>query len=171
MSADAGEVEAVGGGTLAVLRPLGRHLYDDLPVVAEVESREMWEEHLRGIVESFAPANAFEMALAARVAQLMWRLRRVALYETTAITASRARWTAETTDPDTPPKRRRRRRNPIWERAVQVGSAASEAGRLLIIDGVQERVARSEAHLSRQLSLTLAYLRDAQSRRFAEGGR
>src|SRR5207249_4531989 len=43
---------------------------------------EDWEAHRAGIAQSLAPAGALESELAGRVALCLWRLRRVAAYET-----------------------------------------------------------------------------------------
>lgn len=50
-------------------------------VIPFMESEEEWEEHRRGVLESIAPVGHVESALADRVAELLWRLRRVARYE------------------------------------------------------------------------------------------
>src|SRR5262245_23337762 len=63
-----------------------RHgLRSDLPVLPG-ERAEDWEAHRQGILASLVPAGALEEALAGRVALCLWRLRRVAQYET-AVTA------------------------------------------------------------------------------------
>ncbi len=54
------------------------------PVVPGVEKREDWEAHRGAILESLAPAGGLEQALAERVALSLWRLNRVARYETEA---------------------------------------------------------------------------------------
>jgi hypothetical protein len=46
------------------------------------ERAEAWEAHSQGIVASLAPSGALEAELAGRVALCLWRLRRVAAYET-----------------------------------------------------------------------------------------
>jgi hypothetical protein len=59
-----------------------RHgLHTDLPVIPG-ERPEDWQAHLEAIRQSLAPAGALEEALAERVALALWRLRRVATYET-----------------------------------------------------------------------------------------
>ncbi len=54
------------------------------PVVPGVEKREDWEAHRGDILESLAPVGGLEHALAERVALSLWRLNRVARYETEA---------------------------------------------------------------------------------------
>jgi hypothetical protein len=46
------------------------------------ESADDWERHRQGMLETLGPGNAFELELAERVALCLWRLRRVARYET-----------------------------------------------------------------------------------------
>ncbi len=55
------------------------------PVVPGIETREDWERHLAGILESLAPEGHLETVLAERVALLSWRLHRVVRYETESI--------------------------------------------------------------------------------------
>ena len=55
------------------------------PVVPGIEREEDWEIHRAGILSSFAPEGYLEEALTERIAQLLWRLRRVARYETESI--------------------------------------------------------------------------------------
>ncbi|MDP9477004.1 MAG: hypothetical protein M3R38_15185 [Actinomycetota bacterium] len=55
------------------------------PVVPGVETRETWERHLSGILESLAPEGHLETVLAERVALLSWRLHRATRYETESI--------------------------------------------------------------------------------------
>src|SRR5262249_36322780 len=58
-----------------------RHgLRSELPVLPGEKLR-AWEEHQAGILRSLAPLGALEEALANRVALLLWRLRRVTLFE------------------------------------------------------------------------------------------
>jgi hypothetical protein len=53
-----------------------------LPVLPG-EQPEDWQGHETGVIQSLAPAGALERELAGRVALCLWRLRRVAHYETT----------------------------------------------------------------------------------------
>jgi hypothetical protein len=63
-----------------------RHgLRSELPVLPGQRADD-WRNHRDGIVGSLAPAGGLETALAERVALCLWRLRRVAAYET-AVTA------------------------------------------------------------------------------------
>jgi hypothetical protein len=55
------------------------------PVVPGIESKEDWEEHRDGVLESLQPEGHLETVLAEHVALLSWRLHRVVRYETEAI--------------------------------------------------------------------------------------
>lgn len=66
-----------------------RHgLLSENPVVSGVETREGWENHRAGVMESISPAGHLESTLAERVALLAWRLARVTRYETERISLS-----------------------------------------------------------------------------------
>jgi hypothetical protein len=54
-------------------------------LVVPGESPTEWEMSRQGIVDALGPAGPVELALADRVATALWRLRRVAAYETAAI--------------------------------------------------------------------------------------
>jgi hypothetical protein len=51
------------------------------PVIPEVESIEEWEAHRDGLIESLQPEGYLEEALAERVAETLWRQRRVVRFE------------------------------------------------------------------------------------------
>ena len=55
------------------------------PVIPEVEHAADWDAHRAGVLDALAPVGALEQALAARVALQLWRLDRVARYETAMI--------------------------------------------------------------------------------------
>jgi hypothetical protein len=57
-------------------------------VVPGIESKEDWEEHRDGVLESLSPEGHLETVLAERVALLSWRLNRVTRYETETIALS-----------------------------------------------------------------------------------
>src|SRR5262245_63596420 len=80
---------------------LSHGLRSELPVLP-AERAEDWEAHRAGIVRSLAPAGALETELAGRVALCLWRLRRVAAYETgvTAVGLEEAAEDARRVKPD-----------------------------------------------------------------------
>ena len=51
-------------------------------VIPGMEDEAEWERYLKGITENLAPEGALEQELAARIASLLWRLRRVTRHET-----------------------------------------------------------------------------------------
>jgi hypothetical protein len=51
------------------------------PVIEGIEVPEIWQEHLEGMFESLEPEGYHERELAGRIAELLWRLRRVSTYE------------------------------------------------------------------------------------------
>jgi hypothetical protein len=61
------------------------------PVIPGLESQEDWEDHSAGVMASLAPEGQLETALAERVALTLWRLKRVARYETGMIVVGRER--------------------------------------------------------------------------------
>jgi hypothetical protein len=52
------------------------------------EKVEEWEQHRDGVLRSLSPTGTLEQELAVRVALCLWRLRRVAAFETNTATAS-----------------------------------------------------------------------------------
>ncbi len=93
MSSNGQEIVSVNGGGPATERGKAvsklnatRHgLLSENPVVSGVETREDWEDHRAGVMESISPAGHLESTLAERVALLSWRLARVTRYETECI--------------------------------------------------------------------------------------
>lgn len=78
-----------GGKAVARLNGVVHGLRALLPVIA-TERQAEWEQYHAGIVDALAPVGAVEMEFAERVAVLLWRLRRVARYETDTISAAQA---------------------------------------------------------------------------------
>jgi hypothetical protein len=71
---DAGKLVSSGNALKHGLRSMS-------PVVARGESQDEWETHRQALVQSFRPAGAMEHLLVDRIANLSWRLGRVARYE------------------------------------------------------------------------------------------
>ncbi len=61
------------------------------PVIPGLEREEDWEAHRAGLLASLAPEGHLEIALAERVALQLWRLQRVARYETESIALAQER--------------------------------------------------------------------------------
>src|SRR4051812_6637886 len=73
------------GGEVIVSRNATTHgIYSNVPVVPG-ECPDEWEMHRAGVVASLAPVGLLEVNLAERVALLMWRLQRLARYETETV--------------------------------------------------------------------------------------
>jgi hypothetical protein len=69
-----------------------RHgLTADAIVIPSAERTQDWDAHRAGVRKYCAPQGYLEIALVNRLAELLWRLRRVAPYETSAIAAARRR--------------------------------------------------------------------------------
>jgi hypothetical protein len=58
------------------------------PVVTSFESEAGWKAHRQGVLDSLDPQGGMEEMLAERVAMLSWRLNRVVVYESGAITTA-----------------------------------------------------------------------------------
>ena len=58
------------------------------PVIPDLEREEEWEAHRGGVLISLRPEGNLEQELAERIALFLWRLRRVARYETESIRLS-----------------------------------------------------------------------------------
>ena len=61
------------------------------PVIPGLEREEDWQAHRTGVLSSLTPEGYLEMALADRVALLLWRLRRIARYESAIIDSAQRR--------------------------------------------------------------------------------
>src|SRR4051812_49772122 len=77
----AGGPRSAAGKAVAKMNGLAHGLRADTPVIAG-EDASVWEAHREGILRDLAPVGAIEEALAQRVALLLWRLARVARFET-----------------------------------------------------------------------------------------
>ena len=116
--------------------------------VIEGESREDWQRHLAGIIESISPEGDLEGALAGRVANLLWRLHRVTRYQT----AETLRQIGDVQREDDPA-------NPYRRQELE----------LLLDDHCLDRVIRYETRLHRQCLQALHELEALQARRRGEG--
>src|ERR1041385_6409610 len=64
------------------------------PVIG-LERQEDWERHLKGVLARLKPEDELEALLAERIAQLLWRLTRVLVFETHSIEVGLAKITNE----------------------------------------------------------------------------
>jgi hypothetical protein len=124
-------------------------------IILPSEHYDDWEEHQHAIVKSYEPDTPLEQALASRIAEILWRLRRVARAESDLVAATqdhlddwyneRLRIGAQSTPPQIPP------RPPVAARIPEQKDA--------------DHIIRYEAHLNRQLTQTMHELEALQSRR------
>jgi hypothetical protein len=77
-----------GGKARASRNALKHGLSVAAPIVVEMEDPEAWEAHLEGMMASLEPEGYHEEELARRIAGLLWRLRRVEVYEANRISAA-----------------------------------------------------------------------------------
>jgi len=75
------------GKAVAKMNALTHGLRSSAPVIPGEDARE-WERHKSGVTDAFFPIGTVEGALAERVALLLWRLARVARYETAMLAGS-----------------------------------------------------------------------------------
>ena len=151
-------------------------------VIDGVETEAEWDEFQTDVVDSLAPENSLELAPANRIAQLLWRLRRVPRAERDlvataqdredAIETRRAkidaldeeerRATAAALDAAAPRKRS------FYASALvplDVPSPPPDRRRLLPDEAPLQGIMRYEAHLNRQLVHTLHEFEALQARR------
>ncbi len=75
-------------GKVIVARNATKHgIFAAVPVIPG-ECPNQWEAHRAGVVASLTPVGLLEVNLAERAALILWRLQRLARYETETITAS-----------------------------------------------------------------------------------
>ncbi len=157
-------------------------------VLPRGESESEWREFHRQVVEQCEPAGPVEAALASRIAELLWRLRRVARAERQFVIAAEMRRDvlehhrdleradrAAAAPPDATAlddaARRARLRGVfggyteaiLGDQAERL--AAAEFPMLLPDDRSLDKIIRYEAHLSRQLNRTMHELEALQNRR------
>jgi hypothetical protein len=76
-------------GKAASSRNAVKHgLRSDAPVVRQVERIEDWERHLEAVIASREPEGYLETELTVRIAEILWRLHRVAHYEADKISVA-----------------------------------------------------------------------------------
>ncbi|MCI0856365.1 MAG: hypothetical protein J4N98_06725 [Chloroflexi bacterium] len=135
-------------GRMAVAANAVSHGITSASPVIEGESREDWQSHLAGIIESLSPEGDLEGALAERVANLLWRLHRVTRYQT----AETLRQIGIVQCEDDPADTYRRKEQ-----------------RLLLDDRSLDRIMRYETQLHRRCAQALHELEALQARRRGEG--
>jgi hypothetical protein len=151
------------------------------PVLPGIESPEEWEHHRAGVIESLAPVGYFESVLAARIAQISWRIWRVVRYEieVTKASASSAKLSMEKQERDAPessmdvfPSARdaaavNEGRQRLIERQQQWKLQMDRLihGQMLLAPDLLDKVARYENGLERSLFRNLHELQRLQAAR------
>jgi hypothetical protein len=161
-------------GKAAVALNASRHgLRSPAPVVTEWETELGWRAHCEGVAASLAPEGVLEEELTQRIASLLWRLRRVEVFETESMLMDLAeaerRWRIAEEE------RIGMAAIPLYGSGFKVQPdkeawlRKDQAERLIPKSDVLERVLRYEAHLQRQLVQTMHELEALQIRRNGEG--
>ena len=145
-------------------------------VIPGVESEHEWESFHAEVLDSLAPQGAVESALASRIAELMWRIRRVPRAEQSFIATEQRR--IDTIEYRKDMSDAVEKRHPtevdmeqITPRLMILGSSlaqlprVSPAPRRLPAEAPLQNLIRYEAHLNRQIVQTLHELEALQSRR------
>ena len=138
-----------------------RHgLYSDLAVASVYESAGEWNAFHDAILDSLRPEGPLEPSLASRVAALCWRLRRVPVAEAQAI--------QRRLDDERALKRETEKMLESPSPGVRCSAPAARPVGNSPDPASFERIARTEAHLHRQLVQTLHELEALQARRRGE---
>ena len=136
-------------GRMAVAANAVRHGITSTSPVIEGESREDWQRHLAGIIESLSPEGDLEEDLAGRVASLLWRLHRVTRYQT----AETLRQTGDVQDEDE------------FDEIDPADTYRRQELKLLLDDRCLDRIMRYETNLHRQCLQALHEFEALQDRR------
>ena len=135
-------------GKAVVSRNALRHGLRAQSIVIPSESQSDWDDHAEAVVSSYAPETPLEHALAVRVAELIWRLRRVSRAERDAVARFHEHFER------------------IDARDVATGRpAATRAWPVMPEEVVLSPILRYEAHLNRQLYQALHELEALRDRR------
>ncbi|MGH9197596.1 MAG: hypothetical protein ACRD1T_17865 [Acidimicrobiia bacterium] len=151
-------------GRAAVRHNAVKHgLRSDDPVVTAHESPGDWKRHRDATIKSLAVEGHLETELAERIALLLWRLKRVARYETD-MTNQYIQDIPD--DMATAARYAKGALNIPTEESITLEKIGNLIDRRLLPSGeILERVMRYEAHLHRQLIQTLREIEALQARR------
>ena len=163
MRGQGGGPKSAAGRAVAGRNAVKHGLRSDDPVVTAHESPADWRRHRDGTVESLKVEGHLESELAERAALLLWRLKRVARYETDMTN----QYIQDIpSDMATAAMYAKGALNIPTEESVTVEKIGNLIDRRLLPSGeILERVMRYEAHLHRQLIQTLRELEALQARR------
>lgn len=175
-------------GKTAIMHNSLRHGLTAAAIVLPSESQDYWAAFHDDLLVRFDVDGPAETALASRVAELLWRLRRAARAEAQAISVDQMRRdaivydraqtesapSAEASDADVASRRALARAQYTRELGIYArGEIANETAKryretlpvLLPDDAALEKITRYEAHLSRLLKHALHELEALQDRR------
>jgi len=133
------------------------------PVVRPIESETDWKRHLEGVIESLDPDGYLESELATRVADVLWRLRRVGYYEGEQISLSLEEMPGEVAL--AAEYGERVTGIPVMEQVTREKMDKMIGARLFPPGYIIDHLMRYEAHLHRQYIQTLHELEAIQARR------
>ena len=136
------------------------------PVLRFVEDEAEWERHRAGTIESLQPENHVEAVLAERIANLLWRLKRVERYENEMTILGMNHIDKEAVNQKVMMAMAARQEEP--DDITQEDMDDWVRRRIIADDWVLDKVRRYESHLHRQLVQTLHELEALQTRR--QGG-
>ena len=153
-----------GRGKAAVRRNSLKHgLSAITPVVRQVESVEDWEHHLAQVIASKEPEGYLETQLAVRIAEMLWRLRRISQYEADTISLSLDQMPEEYAETL---KYGEKVSSSTFEEGMTLEKVQMQTGIRMVPDQETIKViTRYESHLHRQLLQTLHELEAMQDRR------
>ena len=137
-----------------------------LPVVKGIELPELWQEHLDGMIESLQPEGYHEAELARRIAELLWRLRRVWIHETDVINSAINAIPDDLIDAAAL-HRYREKVLGVEPKTVTIEDIDRKVG-VRMIPGDVVTITRYEAHLHRMYIQTLHELEALQAHRRGE---
>ena len=133
-------------------------------VIPGMEDEAEWERYLKGITENLAPEGALEQELAARIASLLWRLRRVTRHETAT-----TRGIIEGIQSKIDYANARIADRQDGGELISDARTYKDQERHLVLDPYYlDNIMRYEAHLHRQCLQTLHELEALQARRRGE---
>jgi hypothetical protein len=150
-------------GKAAVRKNAVKHgMRASLPLASRIEERADYEKHLDGVMQSLEPEGYLETEMAVRVAEILWRIRRIGVFEAQKINimldlmpqdmAMSAQYGEKALG--------------LPHKDITVQDIDTQVGIRLLPDSENlARIMRYEAHLHRQYIQTLHELEAMQTRR------
>jgi hypothetical protein len=161
-----GGPKSAKGKAIASRNAIRHGLTATAPVVRQVEGIEDWEHHLAQVIASKEPEGYLETQLTVRIAEMLWRLRRVPQYEADKISIALDQMPDEYAE--TLRYGEKATGTPFAE-GMTLERIQMQTGIRMIPDGeTLKNITRYESHLHRQLLQTLHELEAMQARRRGE---